>query len=169
MAAHVKAADDLSEDARALTSVVQEGELSPGKVIAFSRLDKGFTQVSENKGELVRLGGADSGVRAPGLHSCAAVCFLNTNHADGDVVGYVLHANTGTIPYATFMEIIKAIGGRQKNAGVYVAYAHRGNTDKGHDNTVKDLREWLDKGKLVQITNLFLNEFAMNGLFQIGY
>jgi hypothetical protein len=170
MAGLVKAKWELSEHALALTSVLQTGESKPGTQLAFSELDKGFQEVAEGDGDVVSFGEASHGVRATGLHSCAAICFVNTRRKDGPM-GYVYHANTGTISYGKFGEIIKAIGARPSDEyeGVYVAYAHRGPTDKGHDSSVKELQGWLEKGKLVQITDLFFNQFGMNGHFQIGY
>lgn len=172
MPAHVKAAEKVAppEEARPLTTVLADGENDPGKVIAFSELARGFTEVSEGEGAVVPFGDDKRGVRATGLHTCAAICFVNTR-GSGEPVGYVYHANAGSISYSTFIEIIKAIGARAGSdyLGVYVAYAHRYDTDGPHDRSVADLRKWLDKGKLVQITNVFLNQFGMNGHFQIGY
>jgi hypothetical protein len=169
MPAHVKAGQKIGNDARPLTSVLQEGERNPGAEIVFARLDKGFTEVAENEGALVSFGEPDKGVRAPGLHTCAVVCFVNLDHADGKPVGYVYHANAGSVSQAKFGEIMTAIGGRRRYKDVYVAYAHQRNSDGGYNSTVANLRGWLNEGKLVQITNLFLNEFAMNGRFDIGY
>jgi hypothetical protein len=170
MAGLVKAEWKLAEHAQALTSVLQAGESKPGTQIAFSELDKGFQEVAEGDGDLVAFGEASHGVRATGLHTCAAICFVNTRRKDGPL-GYVYHANAGSISFAKFAEIIKAIGARPSDEyeGVYVAYAHRDATDKSHDKSVRELQGWLEKGKLVQITDLFLNQFGMNGHFQIGY
>lgn len=169
MPAHVKAEWKIAEEARALTSVLADGEREPGKLIAFAELAKGLTAVSEGEGAVVAYGEAGQGVRATGLHTCASICFVNSGR--GGPAGYVYHANAGAIEYGTFIEIIKAIGARAggEYEGVYVAYAHRDDSDGSHDRSVADLRKWLDKGKLVQITNLFLNQFGMNGHFQIGY
>jgi hypothetical protein len=169
MPAHVRAAEKIApeEETRSLTSVLQAGETDPGKEIAFSRLARGFTEVSEGIGAVVAFGDADQGVRATGLHTCAAICFVNSGR--GGPAGYVYHANAGAIDYGKFMEIIRAIGARDEYEGALVAYAHRYNSDAPHERTIADLRKWLGKGKLVQITNLFLNEFGMNGHFQIGY
>ncbi len=170
MPAHVKAEEKVapSEEAQSLAGVLRAGEADPGKRIAFSELARGFTEVSEDQGAVVAIGEASQGVRATGLHTCAAICFVNSG--SGGPVGYVYHANAGAIDYGKFMEIIKAIGARGEFEGLYVAYAHRGDSDRSYESTVADLRKWLrEGGKLVQITNVFLNQFGMNGHFQIGY
>jgi hypothetical protein len=170
MPALVKAAEKVapSEEAQSLAGVLRAGEADPGKVIAFSELDRGLTGVSEDQGAVVAMGEDSQGVRATGLHTCASICFVNSGR--GGPVGYVYHANAGAIDYGKFMEIIRAVGARDEFEGLFVAYAHRANSDRSHDKSVADLRSWLRQGgKLVQITNLFLNQFGMNGHFQIGY
>jgi hypothetical protein len=169
MPAHVKAAEKVapSEEAQSLAAVLRAGETDPGKVIAFSELARGLTGVAEDQGAAVAMGEDSQGVRATGLHTCAAICFVNSGR--GGPSGYVYHANAGFIDYGKFIEIIRAIGARDEYEGVYVAYAHRDNSDRSHEKSIADLRKWLEKGKLVQITNLFLNQFGMNGHFQIGY
>jgi hypothetical protein len=147
--------------------VLNEGTADPGKVIDFSRLSRNLVPVGRDDGGIVNLGEADQGIRASGLISCAAVCFLNTVAG----VGYVYHANVGDVPRGTFDTIMDDIGARAlpRYAGAAVAYAHQDASDRGYDNAVRDLRNWLDQGQLVQITHLPLNEFGMNGHFQIGY
>jgi hypothetical protein len=165
MPAHVKAASKTGEQARALTSVVHEGTADPGKEIVFSQLDEGLISVGIRDGGVVTLGEASEGIRAAPLVSCASICFLNTSGP----TGYVYHANAGAISRSKFDEVMGDIGAHAPYRDVLVAYAHRGASDGEYDSTVHDLRGWLDKGQLVQITHLFLNQFGMNGHFQIGY
>ncbi|HEY1619446.1 MAG TPA: hypothetical protein VGG25_17630 [Streptosporangiaceae bacterium] len=170
MPALVKAAEKVApaEEAQSLVAVLRAGEADPGKVIAFSELASGLTGVAEDQGAVVAIGEASQGVRATGLHTCAAICFVNSGR--GGPAGYVYHANAGAINYGKFMEIIGAIGARGEFEELYVVYAHRDDSDRSHERTIAELRNWLRQGgKLVQITNLFLNQFGMNGHFQIGY
>ncbi len=165
MPAHVKAASKTGEQARALTSVVHDGTADPGKEVVFSQLDEGLIPVGIRDGGVVTLGDASEGIRATPLISCASICFLNTSGP----TGYVYHANAGSISRSKFNDIMGDIGAHAPFADVLVAYAHRNASDGAYDSMVHDLRDWLDQGKLVQITHLFLNRFGMNGHFQIGY
>lgn len=174
MITHVRASDNIGKDAHSVESVVA-ASVPPDRepnVITFSVLEapKGATiEIREAEGHLVEFGKDQHLVRAIGLLSCAAVCFVNTEHRD-DLRGYVYHANSGTVPWETFGEIMKAIEATGPNyRHVDVIYAHPRASDQGYWKNLDELDRWLRNGRVVEVTHLLAPNFGMNQSVQVGY
>lgn len=174
MITHVRASENIGDEARLFQYVVETSvplEKDP-PVITFSVLEsKGkVIDVSENNGHAVIFGEDPYLVRAMGLQTCAAVCFVNREHSD-DLKGYVYHANTGTVPNATFKEIMKAIDAQEHlYRHVHVIYAHPKGSDGGYTKNMDELDRWLlSKGKIVEVTHVPGVSFGMNQSVRVGY
>lgn len=174
MITHVKASEKTGDGAQLFQYVV-DTSVAPEKdppVITFSMLEaKGkVIDVSENNGHAVIFGEGPYLVRAMGLQTCAAVCFVNREYSD-DLKGYVYHANTGTVPNATFKEIMKAIDAKEHlYKHVHVIYAHPKGSDSGYRNNMDELDRWLlSKAKIVEVTHVPGVSFGMNQSVQVGY
>lgn len=175
MISHIKASKATSQDSRLFKTVVQHSvpmDQEPNE-IDFSLLtapkDRTF-EVHEKTGHLVQFGAAPYLVRALGLLTCAAVCFVNWEEAD-EPRGYVYHANSGNVPWDTFKEIIAAIGATESSyRHVQVLYAHPNKTDGGYQKNIDELHRWLlSKGRVVEVTHLALANFSMNQTIEVGY
>lgn len=173
---HIKASGSISEDSRSFETVVKysvPADKEPNE-ISFSLLPSpsGKTfEVSENHGHLVKFGKDPYLVRAVGLISCASVCFVNRADSS-DLRGYVYHANTGTVPWEKFGEIMKEIGATDTSAykHVQVLYAHPNATDSGYQRNLDELNRWLyDRARVIEVTHLFISEFGMNHSVEVGY
>jgi hypothetical protein len=170
MAYQVAAQEKLGEAPHTITGLVQLMRgVNPPASLAFAELGypRNTHNLSEGEGLPVQGSPLDEVTRCTGLDTCAAVCFLNTDNA----LAYVYHANTGTVPYSAFQAAMIAIGaGAAPYRTVFIVYAHRNATDRGYQDAIADLERWrVPANNIVEITHLFLNQFGMNNLLQIGY
>ncbi|MCG8436124.1 MAG: hypothetical protein MJA83_19060 [Gammaproteobacteria bacterium] len=171
MAYTVPAAQNLGHQAYTVTGVIQlMAGNNPPASIAFPNLGNppGNTQtVPVSHGVAIQTSPNAEVVRSAPLITCASVCYVNSQ----STVGYVYHANAGHVPNADFNNAMLAIGaaGPPYNT-VYIAYAHPGDSDQGYQATIGDLVNWgVPTNNIVEITNLFIHQFGMNNLLQIGY
>lgn len=172
---HIKASGNLSKDSRSFKSVVMHSvpmDQEPNEM-DFSLLDSphGKTfEVSEKEGHLVKFGDDPYLVRAIGLLSCASVCFVNWEDAD-EPHGYVYHANSGNVPWEKFGEIMKVIQAKDSAyKHVQVLYAHPNATDAVYQRNIDELHRWLlSKGRVVEVTHLFIPNFSTNQSVDVGY
>ena len=140
----------------------------PPATIAFPRLGNPANthSLAEGEGLAVQSSPLDEVTRATGLHTCASVCYLNGTNG----LAYVYHSNVGHLSFVEFRVAMVAILAGVNYANVYIAYAHRQPTDHGYQQNIDDLVAWgVPAANIVEITDLFLNEFGMNNYLQIGY
>jgi hypothetical protein len=150
------------------------GSQNPPAVAAFQMLPSPVghtTSLAINDGASIQFADPDQVVRAFSLITCASVCY--TNSATG--TSYVYHANAGVIGQASFNTAIGAIGaiaaaGPPLYPSVFVAVAHPGASDPGYQASVQALVGWgVPTNQVVEISNLFLPQFGLNNLLQLGY
>jgi hypothetical protein len=170
MAYTVAAAEKVGEQSLTVMSLIQLlGSKTPPTTIAFPDLGNppNTTDLPEKEGKEIPLSGDAQVVRAFGLHTCASVCYVSSKTA----LGYVFHANAGSVSFAQFQTAIQAIGAKASTYNtVYIAYAHQNATDKSYQGTIADLIKWgIPTENVVEITNLFKNQFGMNNMFHLGY
>lgn len=140
----------------------------PPATIAFPQLGTPVNthELAEGEGMAVQMSPLDEVTRATALHSCAAVCYLNTTNG----LAYVYHANAGSVSFAEFRIAMVAILAEVNYGAVLIAYAHRQPTHHTYQQTINDFVAWgVPAANIVEITDLFLNEFGMNNYLQIGY
>jgi hypothetical protein len=120
-----------------------------------------------NQGMPVQMSPVAEVTRSIGLITCASVCYLNT----ANNLAYVFHANAGHVSQANFTAAMVAIGsGGPAHPTVVIAYAHPNATDAGYQATINSFVAWgVPTNNIVEITHLFLPQFGMNNLLQIGY
>ncbi len=139
----------------------------PPSSIAFPFLgntDRKF--LGPNQGASIQMSTKEQEVVSFGLITCASVCYVNGNSD----IGYVFHANAGHITHSDFITAMKEIEAKPPYNQVYLAYAHRNDTDEGYQSTIKDLIGWgMPSDNILEIANLRLDNFGLNNLFQIGY
>lgn len=160
---------EIGQNFYTVTGLVQlmSGQQPPA-AIAFPRLGTPANthNLGEGQGMAVQMSPMDEVTRATGLHSCASVCYLNA--ANG--LAYVYHANAGSVSFAEFRAAMVAIVAGVNYGTVYIAYAHRQGTDHSYQQNINNLIAWgVPAANIVEITDLFLNEFGMNNHLQIGY
>jgi hypothetical protein len=170
MAYQVPAAANIGANAYTITGVIQlMAGANPPANIAFPQLGNppNTHDLGPNQGMPVQMSPFPEVTRAWGLITCASVCYVNSANA----LAYVFHANAGGVSHAQFMAAMVAIGsGGPAHNTVYIAYAHPNATDAGYQATINDFVAWgVPTNNIVEITNLFLNQFGMNNLLQIGY
>lgn len=170
MAYTVAAAQNLGTNTYTITSVIQlMASQNPPATIAFPSLGNppNTTNLGPTQGAPIQASPAVEVVRSFGLITCASVCFVNA----GSTTGYVFHANAGHVSNADFLTAMTAIGaGAGPYNHVYIAYAHPNASDGGYQQSIASLVGWgIPTNNIVEITNLFLPQFGMNNLFQIGY
>jgi len=138
---------------------------NPPAEIAFSFLeDRATTLARGQAAPIVRAPGAHT-VRAVHLSRGAAICYVNSTSG----LGYVSHANIGSLPIEEFTEAMETIGAPPYE-DVYVALAHCGESPLGCEQTIANLSHWgVPEKHVVRITNLFGSTFGLNNRFQIGY
>jgi hypothetical protein len=103
--------------------------------------------------------------RAKGLITCASVCYLDRESG----IGFVHHANVGSVSWDRFQEAMKAIENRQTRK-VFVAYAHKGPSNSVTESNIGQLIQFgIRPENLVEITDLPYDNFGMNGYFQLGF
>jgi hypothetical protein len=174
MITHVKASADIGKEPLLFQSVVVASVPLDKKApeIIFSVLDseKGeVINVSEEDGHLVKFGKDPFMVRALGLNTCAAVCFVNREYSD-DLTGYVYHALSGTVRQNTFEKIMKEIEASSPYRRIEVIYAHPKGSDQGYRKNMDELDLWLrGNAKVVEVTHVPGVSFAMNQSVQVGY
>jgi len=167
----VPAAQIVGQQALTVTGLLQlVSGTNPPPNVPFPTLGSppgAVTNLGPGQGVTIQAGLAPEVVRSFGLITCASVCYVTT----ASTTGYVYHANAGAIPNGSFNAAMAAIGaaGPPYNA-VYVAYAHQNATDQGYQQTLGDLVNWgVPTNNIVEIEWLFLPQFGMNNLLQLGY
>lgn len=170
---YVKASQNVGRDPQTFRSVVEAARQAEGKPppeIIFSGLPSGGTTVDvrETEGATVQLGADQYTVRAVGISSCAAVCFLYEDEYK-ELHAYLYHANTGKVPWEKFLEIMKEIGAEESRyKRVQVLYVHPGAADKYHQYA-DELERWLRSAVVVDVSHLPGQIFAMNQGTVVGY
>jgi hypothetical protein len=171
MAYTVPAAAQIGQQNYTVTGVIQlMASTNPPANIAFPNLGNPAghtTNLWVGQGAAINLNQNAQVTRAIGLISCASFCFVDSQTG----VGYVYHANVGSIDQAAFATAIHAMGsaGPPYNS-VYIAMAHPNATDPGYQGSIQSLIGWgVPTNNIVEITHLFMGQFGLNNLLQIGY
>jgi hypothetical protein len=170
MAYTVAAAPEVGGQTFTIVSLIQAlRSKTPPTSIGFPNLGKpsNTTSLAENEGLEIPFSGDEQVVRSVNLLTCASVCYVSTKSGNG----YVYHANAGVVSFAKFQDAIKGIGAKPSTYNtVYIAYAHQGASGKGYQDTIAELISWeIPSENIVEITNLFMNQWGMNNLLQLGY
>ncbi|MDC0678474.1 hypothetical protein [Sorangium atrum] len=166
----IAAARNIGQKPVTFSSVFHAASIVPPAGIAFPYLHRtaGRTKLlNTNEGATVALGPDEEVALAYGAMTCVAVCYFSSS----STTGYVFHANAGAVSPAYFQEAMTAIGvaPAQYNT-VYIAYAHNGPADPDYQRDIANLvGQGIPANQIVEITDLFQGQFAMNNNLELGY
>jgi hypothetical protein len=150
------------EDLLTITTVIRNASMGITP-IKFGRLGTGLA-VPPNRGAEIQLSTHAGVVRTTTLITCAAVCYVREDR------GYVYHANAGSVSQTAFQTALDAIHAHAPYHDVYIAYAHPNASDGGYQGDIANLVAWgIPTNNVVELTHVFLPEFGLNNLLQLGY
>jgi hypothetical protein len=106
--------------------------------------------------------------RAEGLLTCACVIYVSTAES-AESGAWVHHANAGYVGIEDIIAALIALKAERNVGSVLVIFAHRGNSDKGYDESIAMMkRVGIPEANIVEIPNLLMPHFGIDNLGFIG-